>query len=324
MTHIPILSICIPTYNRASFLQELIASIESQLGGVPVGSVEIVVSDNASTDNTEELIAAYRRKGAEIKYLRHDKNLGMDANYLSAINMAAGEYCWLMGDDDLISDGGIHVMLELIGGSYSLIVANARAYDVRMQSPTGMVYLGGKHADCNDAFLAIGPWISFISSMCFPRLAFLNQSDLYLSKMKTLIAFCYVILRMIKTGGVVITDVEIVKYRSGNTGGYNLYNVFVVEVERLLTFAVAEGYDQHSINYVRNAFMTRVIIPCTVQYRLSEKKLPPLWESITIIFRSRVGVFMKLYVIGIRLAPTTLLQAIKFLKGVWRQRSMSC
>lgn len=71
----PVLSIAIPTYNGAKYIREALDSIITQLDDVDE-EVEIVISDNASTDQTPEIISEYQKKYPFIKYFRNDENLG--------------------------------------------------------------------------------------------------------------------------------------------------------------------------------------------------------------------------------------------------------
>jgi len=111
----PLLSICIPTYNRAHYLKECLDSIVSRFGDPEVyQSVEIVVSDNASPDNTRELVEEYRQKFSNIKYFRNDKNIGFDLNVANVVERASGEYCWYMGDDDVIGGNSLKFIIDFL------------------------------------------------------------------------------------------------------------------------------------------------------------------------------------------------------------------
>lgn len=99
------LSICIPTYNRAKFLSELLDSIINQLDDITRDKVEIVISDNSSEDNTSEVVSEYKKRFNNIVYFKWEKNMGADRNYLKVVELARGDYCWLMGSDDVILDG---------------------------------------------------------------------------------------------------------------------------------------------------------------------------------------------------------------------------
>ena len=83
-------SICIPTYNRAAFLQETLDSIVAQWDD----DLEITVADNASEDDTERLVESYRQRYGSVRYFRWGANQGADRNYLKSVELAAGRYCW--------------------------------------------------------------------------------------------------------------------------------------------------------------------------------------------------------------------------------------
>ena len=112
----PTLSICIPSYNRAECLPDLLGSIASEIARLPEGlsgeDVEIVVSDNASQDETEAVVESYRPVIPRLVYLRQRENIGADRNYLAAIAGSSGTFSWLMGSDDRIEAGGLLRVLQ--------------------------------------------------------------------------------------------------------------------------------------------------------------------------------------------------------------------
>jgi len=107
------LSVAIPTYNGAKYIREALDSIIFQLDDIDEG-IEIVISDNASTDQTPQIIKEYQNKYFFIKYFRNDKNLGADRNFDLAIRRSKGEYVWLFGDDDKLESGAIKKVLEVL------------------------------------------------------------------------------------------------------------------------------------------------------------------------------------------------------------------
>ncbi|MBI5399115.1 glycosyltransferase family 2 protein [Candidatus Saganbacteria bacterium] len=96
-----------------SFLQEAIASIISQIEDVSSNELEIVISDNASTDQTEKIAAQIKKKNDRIiEYFKNEKNVGFDGNCLLSVERARGEFVWLLGDDDLLSPGALKYVLQ--------------------------------------------------------------------------------------------------------------------------------------------------------------------------------------------------------------------
>jgi glycosyltransferase involved in cell wall biosynthesis len=88
-------TIGIPTYNRAGYLRRSLKAACEQSWG----DVEVVVSDNASTDETPEVVRTY---GERIRYHRNRENIGMWANLVRLTELAGGEYFSWLQDDDLI------------------------------------------------------------------------------------------------------------------------------------------------------------------------------------------------------------------------------
>ncbi len=97
------LSFCIPTYNRANYISETLDSIIKQSDD----SIEIVICDNASTDNTEEVVRKSMLNFPNITYYCWPQNMGADLNYLKTVELAKGEFCWFLGSDDLIKKGAV-------------------------------------------------------------------------------------------------------------------------------------------------------------------------------------------------------------------------
>lgn len=93
----PFVSIAIPTYNRAhSYLQSTLESALSQT----YDNIEIIVSDNCSTDHTEHLVKQYRDN--RIRYFKQPENIGLKNNFNFCVQQATGRYFLLLCDDDLI------------------------------------------------------------------------------------------------------------------------------------------------------------------------------------------------------------------------------
>lgn len=102
----PLLSICIPTYNRAGLLRVCLESIFNQFQEERLKSfIEVVVSDNASSDSTEALVANFQKIYPQLKYFRNPENIGGDLNLANSVVKATGKYAWYLGDDDALAPG---------------------------------------------------------------------------------------------------------------------------------------------------------------------------------------------------------------------------
>src|SRR5438128_10283636 len=96
----PLFSICIPTYNRADLLDYCLEHLrELERFQKPF---EIIVSDNASTDDTRQKVAAKQMVLPYLRYSRQVTNVGVTGNYQNAIRRATGNLVIYLADDDSI------------------------------------------------------------------------------------------------------------------------------------------------------------------------------------------------------------------------------
>src|SRR3989344_590548 len=108
----PVLSICIPNYNRADLLLNNLRSIGKQA----VPQIEVVITDDCSTENILGSISTIKKEFPKLKltFETNQKNLGFDKNVLHVINTESGKYFWLLSNDDELIPGAIKFILDLI------------------------------------------------------------------------------------------------------------------------------------------------------------------------------------------------------------------
>lgn len=120
------ISVCIPAYNRAEVLSDLLDSIVKQEGC----DYEVVVAEDGSPDRSKisEIVARYQNRLPRlIRYHENETNLGFDGNIRRLFELARGEYCLFMGNDDLMSPGAMATVASALR-RYSNIGAILRSY----------------------------------------------------------------------------------------------------------------------------------------------------------------------------------------------------
>lgn len=112
----PILSICIPTYNRANDLNHNLTLIESYLEKAGLfDKVCLVISNNCSTDETDVVIKHYEDEGKIcIHYYKQEHNIGAGPNQVYAVEKASTPWVMLLGDDDYLEPWYIEECLKQI------------------------------------------------------------------------------------------------------------------------------------------------------------------------------------------------------------------
>lgn len=160
-----ILSICIPTYNRCDSLCKLLDSIEAGYPAIK-NSVEILISNNASTDDTESVIEEYKEKLCLICFTNKE-NIGGSKNILKLLGQANTPYAVLVGDDDLVDIDAIKKLINF------LISQNTD--DIWFYVSNIKIGLGGLSCIKNIELLANGLENSgFIGNHIIPRAAVLQ------------------------------------------------------------------------------------------------------------------------------------------------------
>jgi abequosyltransferase len=129
----PLLTIAIPTYNRAAFLALCLQRISEELDSLNADQrrlVKVYVSNNASTDHTDQVVSQYRQMKAEaFEVVCNRENIGADRNITQCYASATTPYVWVLGDDDVILTGKLKIVLDVLAKhEIDILYLNGYAY----------------------------------------------------------------------------------------------------------------------------------------------------------------------------------------------------
>jgi glycosyltransferase involved in cell wall biosynthesis len=243
----PLLTIAIPTFNRASFLKELLSVLFDQLIDEP--RVEFIISDNASPDETPAVVEEYRRRGLTIRSIRNETNIGSDANFLQCFEHARGKYFWLFSDDDIIVGGGVAKILRLLAmDDYAL--AFICPFEFRRD------YLAEKTTDKLGRIAQIlpggmqivrkaGTMITFISALIVNKdyYSTINHPDLQEFIGTNLMLLGWVCPILAESKKNLIVWERLVAGRGDNSGGWSAGQVFGINLQRVANTAFGNRRD---------------------------------------------------------------------------------
>jgi glycosyltransferase involved in cell wall biosynthesis len=108
MTESPTVTVCIPTYNRRELLAASLGSVLDQ----SCRDVEVIVSDNASTDGTEDYVRSLN--DPRIRYDRLEQNIGLFGNLSRCLHLGTGQYRVMLPDDDLMLPGNLAAKVRFL------------------------------------------------------------------------------------------------------------------------------------------------------------------------------------------------------------------
>lgn len=130
-----LLSICIPTFNRASILHD---GLNQLIPLVARWDIPILISDNASIDDTENIAAQAKVRYPHIYFHRNAQNIGMDGNFEVALRLANTQYAWLLGDDDRIHHEALENVLNRLSATpCDLLLLNGGSSDANQGRVVG-------------------------------------------------------------------------------------------------------------------------------------------------------------------------------------------
>lgn len=247
----PLLTIAIPTYNRADYLAMSLQQLAMAMDDITTSQLEILISDNCSTDHTEETVQRFIREGMDIRYVRNEVNIGSDANIAQSFNLARGDYVQIMGDDDLYLEGKLAEVLTLLAnGEYGMICLRSYGYenDFVKEYPgkCGKVHF---FEDLPSYLNAVGPLITFISA-CIINRKIQPEVDANVFCGSNLVQVNLVLKAITRnTRNIYITDYMLACKRN-NSGGYDFSEIFVEKLFGILDSYQEEGLSTAAIDAI--------------------------------------------------------------------------
>jgi acetyltransferase-like isoleucine patch superfamily enzyme/glycosyltransferase involved in cell wall biosynthesis len=247
----PLISICIPTFNRAGDLERCLESIYSQIGDHSL--FEIFISNNASTDHTEDIVTKYMREFSNITYWRNSENIGGDQNIAVTMQKSKGKYILLHGDDDFFNPGILNKILGIIMnnqecGLYFLYVLNDNK-EVRVLK--GM-----------DQFLReTSIYSTFMSSIIIPRAEFLKLEDPF-KLMDTNFNQVYLQYSILENNPnfCIINDSSF-SYAGNQPEGYSFAKVFMENYFYVINFFKDKGLSDEVIQEEKKKTLYTMLLP---------------------------------------------------------------
>lgn len=137
----PLLSICLPTRNRAVYLEPHLRELTAP-DAFPF-PIEIIIGDNGSEDDTARIVEGHIAAGAPIRYVRHERDLGFQANLYAIFRLAEGEFSIYLADDDRLVASALAEAIALLQRRPELVALYGpwEGYDSTTKAVTGRTFV---------------------------------------------------------------------------------------------------------------------------------------------------------------------------------------
>lgn len=265
------LAICIPNYNRIEKLKRLLYETVGQITEENLtGQVQICISDDCSPESPEGMINIVRSRYPQVEILfeRNKENRGMDYNFLNSVMMASGEFCWIIGNDDMPAEGGIARVVHLLAGTrdidilltpfnlyggnnelrgttYPLGEIKERLFDTSIQEQYSELIFSVRH---NSGLFG------FLSNVVFRRKNWVKYKDRFTDKMNTIFIQMYMNIQTLKDGAVFryVPDIIIKNYADDETNE---------SIDRICRILIGlDGVIEYFFNSREKEYLKRVIV----------------------------------------------------------------
>lgn len=268
-----LLSVLIPTFNRAKYLEKALITFFEQITDDIKEKIEIIVSDNFSIDNTEELLKKFDKRaktdGVNFKFSKNEENIGPDGNFLKLIKESNGKFCWIFGDDEFLLKDGLDKITKLLGKN----------------SEVGLLHIGNQNLKKNkekftkdetQMFIKnVNYMISFITANIFNRKYIDWKTNYENYKGSNLIQENFYFQSILKSKENIYLNSEIfTTERADNIGSYKLFETFGKNQNSIFNFFLDKGLEKTTIDFI-NKKMLREFFPVYIMNLGEQNK----WES---------------------------------------------
>jgi len=258
-----ILTIGIPTYNRAKYLDKCLALLFEEFLNYQQ-YIDIHVSDNCSTDGTEKVIKKYKEAGYDFTYTKQTSNVGMDGNFGFLYEISSTKYFWLLGDDDWIVEGTIKKILDILQKDIvGLLYLNNYWYEEDLPSNISIsdtanltVYNNG-----HEFISRITYWVTFLS-------AFIVNKDLVKNKINikeydnTLFTQLSWVITAIYSGSeIVVLENFALLCKGSNSGGYKVFKVFGNNLNKVMDILIRQKLADKRMKHLINVALLKSFFP---------------------------------------------------------------
>jgi abequosyltransferase len=227
----PLLSIAIPTYNRSGYLKSNLIQLANELEQIEnTELIEIIVSDNNSSDNTSEIITEVIKSGLSVRYHKNNENVGWGKNFLNCYNLANGKYLLILGDDDILYNGSLKIIIDnIINKELGIIFLRPYGYNTDYNKEYPGMYGKIKEYDNLPLFLRkVGATVSLISS-CIVNKFLISDIDFNSIDPGNFAHVHLILSAFVRSKKNLIIGHFIIGCKRNNSSNYDFSELFVTE-----------------------------------------------------------------------------------------------
>jgi abequosyltransferase len=254
----PLLTIAIPTYNRADLLDLCLSRVLSQADSYPE-AVEVLVSNNAATDHTKQVVAKHQAEHPALRYSENEQNGGPDYNIAKCFELATAKYVWVFSDDDILLPNAVdHIMMLLKQQELGIIVlaTNFYRHSIHEFVPLNEPLTYKLYDDPAQLATEVHFWLTYISGIITNKELVNNAVTLYQYQNSFMIQLGWVIPALFWAKQSARISTPLILGRSLEVLDFKLFHVFGTSYP-----VVLEGLAQQGVLpvHIKEVLIERII-----------------------------------------------------------------
>lgn len=263
-----LLSICIPTWNRVNALQISLNALFTEINDLDKtnrSSIEVIISDNASDDDTKNIVTKVIEEfpNVDSKYNRNCENINFYGNVKKIRELSNGKYCWILSDDEVISDKILPTILENLNkNTFSFLHLAQELTLLKFQIIPINANRLLKTRESNAAFVSTMIFENDKSNDNFIHERF-DKNDF--------IAFVYFLNSALKNiEGLIICGKCFKIISLDERRGFNWFSVFTTKINEVFTYYKTHREVNKGVNYLKNRWVTQNLRSAYIYFRLNK------------------------------------------------------
>lgn len=259
-----VLAIFIPTFNRSEVLDKNLNLLCTEISQKDL-PVTVVISDNASSDNTESVSRKYATQFDFVKYKRNIQNLGMDGNFLSCFEQASGKYTMLLGDDDYPVPGQLAYLVKILEKTE----ANLVHLKIGTSDTDPLIEYSQQ-----EAIKEISFWITYISSnIVKSSLARSYTGKKYIGTLLAIVPLYILAIYSNNQKTLIVTQrIFADGVSSKSNGGYSYFKVFVENYSQIIGEVLPKDVSSRLLPFLKKDIFKRYLVDGIARLLIEKNK----------------------------------------------------
>lgn len=263
--NVPLLTIAIPTWNRAKLLDNALGVLFPQLEEFKE-QIEIIISDNGSDDNTPEVINRFKNSYPTLNIIqyRHESNTGYFGNFSKCRELSTGKYLWLLSDNDFVSNNIVQHIFGHLSHNPAFVFLKDWSYN---KKPSFLNYISEKQ-DVESVLKLYSFQTTLISAVIFKNKKKDDYKIYEQFKGNTFIGYLFFLKALEgESNAIVISGNSL--FIKNTSVSFNVFKSFTVDLLECLKFAEQNSlFTQQQVDEFVNTTIKDLIVRKYITFRL--------------------------------------------------------